>query len=244
MLYKFLLEQLNLKGWEEVAIPKKCYPSIYQNATERNSCFWYEKTWKNVRFLVSSTWFTPPITNIVEAMNTLVQARHNHIVNCSTVKVFQKCKKLECTSQIKKPVIIFLVRTSHTFLEGKLALNLEYCWEKKDSTNQNMLTTLSAYAPSWYTQTRLSIIWDRSSQLQIGWVLSLWKLLRRNLQRFLVLERISKQQQKLWENELWGLNWLVLAGKRLHGESIQQNLQNNPVDRGDSFPTIPTNHVK
>ena len=37
----------------------------------------------------------PPITNIVEAMNTLIQERHNHSENCITVEVSRRTQKHE-----------------------------------------------------------------------------------------------------------------------------------------------------
>ena len=37
----------------------------------------------------------PSITDIVEAMNTLIQQRHNHIEICITVKVSRKTQKVE-----------------------------------------------------------------------------------------------------------------------------------------------------
>ena len=37
----------------------------------------------------------PSITDIVEAMNTLIQERHNHSENCVTVKVSRRTQKVE-----------------------------------------------------------------------------------------------------------------------------------------------------
>ena len=37
----------------------------------------------------------PSITDIVEAMNTLIQERHNHSENCITVKVSRRTQKVE-----------------------------------------------------------------------------------------------------------------------------------------------------
>ena len=37
----------------------------------------------------------PSITDIVKAMNTLIQERHNHSENCITVKVFRGTQKVE-----------------------------------------------------------------------------------------------------------------------------------------------------
>ena len=37
----------------------------------------------------------PSVTDIVEAMNTLIQERHNHSENCITVKVSRRTQKSE-----------------------------------------------------------------------------------------------------------------------------------------------------
>ena len=41
-----------------------------------------------------------------------------------------------------------------------------------------------------------------SSQLKNTWVLSCWNSMGQNLQRLLVVEKISRQLQKVWENRL------------------------------------------
>ena len=83
----FLPEQINLEGQWEVAISEISYPSMYQNLTEGYFKFFDEKLSKT-----TSTYNLEPgrytsITDIVEAMNTLIQERNNHNETCITVKV-------------------------------------------------------------------------------------------------------------------------------------------------------------
>ena len=66
-----------------------------------------------------------------------------------------------------------------------------------------------------------------SSQLQNAYVLTCWNLLRQKLQRLLVVDRISKRLQRLTEDGLCKISWVVVARKGLRIESFQQNLQKN-----------------
>ena len=54
-----------------------------------------------------------------------------------------------------------------------------------------------------------------------------WNLLCYILQRLLVVEIISRQLQRVWEDRLWGNIWVVVAGKGLWAESLHQNLHKN-----------------
>ena len=90
----FLPEQVNLEGQWEVAIPEISYPSMYQNITEGYFKFFDEKLSKS-----SSTYNLEPglytsITDIVEAMNRLIQERNNHNETCITVKVSRRTQKV------------------------------------------------------------------------------------------------------------------------------------------------------
>ena len=90
----FLPEQVNLEGQWEVAISEKSYPSMYQNLTEGKIKFFDKKLSKS-----TSTYGIEPvlymsITDIVEAMNTLIQERNNHNETCITVKVFHRTQKI------------------------------------------------------------------------------------------------------------------------------------------------------
>ena len=91
----FLPEQLNLEGQWEVAISEISYSSMYQNVTEGKFMFFEKKLSKSSEFYYLEPGVYPSITNIVEAMNTLNQERHNHSENCITVKVSRRTQKDE-----------------------------------------------------------------------------------------------------------------------------------------------------
>ena len=46
-------------------------------------------------FLLSGTWSSPSITDIVEAMNTLIEERHSHGEFSITVKMYRRTQKTE-----------------------------------------------------------------------------------------------------------------------------------------------------
>ena len=83
----FLQEQLNLDGQWEVAISEISYPSMYQNVTEGKFMFFDKQLSKSSEFYYFEPGLYPSITDIVEAMNILIQATHNHSENCNKVKV-------------------------------------------------------------------------------------------------------------------------------------------------------------
>ena len=55
---------------------------------------------------------------------------------------------------------------------------------------------------------------------------------------------ISRQLQRVWEDKLSENSWVVVAAKEVQAESFQQNLQNEPVGREETFlETILINHA-
>ena len=90
----FLPEQVNLEGQWVVAISDISYASMYQNITEGYFKFFYDKLSKS-----TSTYNLEPglhisITDIVEAMHTLIQGRNNHNEACITDKVSRRSQKV------------------------------------------------------------------------------------------------------------------------------------------------------
>ena len=86
-LTNFIPEQLNLKGQWKVLISESSYSSRYQIVIEGKITFFDQKVSKTSEFHYVELDLYPSITDIVEAMNTLIQERHNHSENCITVKV-------------------------------------------------------------------------------------------------------------------------------------------------------------
>ena len=89
----FLPEQVNLEGKWEHAIPEKSYPSMYQNITEGYFKFFDEKLSKSTSTYNLEPGLYTSITDIVEAMNTLIQERNNFNETCITVKVYRRSQK-------------------------------------------------------------------------------------------------------------------------------------------------------
>ena len=51
----------------------------------------------------------------------------------------------------------------------------------------------------------------------------------------LVIEKTSRQLQRVSEDNFWENNWIVVAGKEVPAELFQQNLQNKAVGREETF---------
>ena len=71
----FLPEQVNLEGQWEVAISEISYPSMYQNITQGKFKFFDQKLSKTTSIYNLKPGLYTSITDIVEAMNMLIQER-------------------------------------------------------------------------------------------------------------------------------------------------------------------------
>ena len=90
----FLPEQVNLEGQWEVAISEISYPSMYQKITGGKFNFFDEKLSKSTSTYSIEPGLYTSTTDIVEAMNTLIQERNNHNETCITVKVSRRTQKV------------------------------------------------------------------------------------------------------------------------------------------------------
>ena len=112
----FLPEQLNLDGQWEVAISEISYPSMYQKVTEEKVMFFDKKLSKSSEFNYLEPGLYPSITDIVEAMNTLIQERNNHSENCITVKMSRRTQKVEIyLAKERSGLAFFSADLGHTF---------------------------------------------------------------------------------------------------------------------------------
>ena len=91
----FLLEQVNLDGQWEVAISEISYPSMYQNVIGGKFMFYNEKLFKTTEAYYLEPVSYSSTTDIVEAMNTLIQERNNHRETCITIKVSRVTEKVK-----------------------------------------------------------------------------------------------------------------------------------------------------
>ena len=111
-----LPEQLNLDGQWEVAISEISYPSMYQNVTEGKFMFFDKKLSESSEFYYLEPGLYPSITDIVEAMNILIQERHNHSENCTKGKVSRKTLKVEiCLANEASGLAFFNTDLGHIF---------------------------------------------------------------------------------------------------------------------------------
>ena len=90
----FSKEQVNLEGQWDVTNSEKSYPSMYQNITEGYFKFFDEKLSKSTSTYNLDTGLYTSITDVVEAMNTLIQEKNNHNENFITVKVSRRSQKV------------------------------------------------------------------------------------------------------------------------------------------------------
>ena len=90
----FLPEQVNLEGQWEVANSEISYSSVYQNKMEGYVQFFDEKLSKSTSTHNLEPGLDTSITDLVEAMNTLIQERNNHHETCITVKVSRRSQKV------------------------------------------------------------------------------------------------------------------------------------------------------
>ena len=90
----FLPEQVKFEGQWEVSISEISYPSMYQNITEGKFKFFDEKLSKSTSTYNLEPGLYTSITDIVEAMNTLIQEKNNHNETCITVEVSRRSQKV------------------------------------------------------------------------------------------------------------------------------------------------------
>ena len=90
----FLPEEAKLEGHWEVAVSEISYQSMYQKLTEEKFKFYDRKFSKPTTNYNLEPGLYTSITDIVEAMNTLIQEKNNHNEICITVKVSRRTQKV------------------------------------------------------------------------------------------------------------------------------------------------------
>ena len=125
-LTKFLPEQVNLDGQWDVAISEISYPSMYQNVTEGKFKFYDDKLSKTTEAYYLEPGLYSSITDIVEAMNTLIQERNNHRDTCITIKVSTVTQKVKVYLANEESSPVLLVLTWDIYLEEMCEMIREY----------------------------------------------------------------------------------------------------------------------
>ena len=137
-----LPEHLDLEGQMEVAISEMSYPSTYKNVTDGKIVF----SGTNYSNFLESFKMEPglyqSLADFVEALNTLIQKRHNLRVNCMAVKVTRRTQKIEISLAKERPGFAFFsADLGHPF-GAMLAMTLEYCSDGKNLTSHCLLVIL------------------------------------------------------------------------------------------------------
>ena len=86
---------MNLDGQWEFKTSEMSYTSLYQNVTEGKLRFYDNKRSKSLDFFYLEPGLYPSITDIFEALNILIQEKHNHSENCIKVEVSRRTQKVE-----------------------------------------------------------------------------------------------------------------------------------------------------
>ena len=98
----------------------------YENITDGKFIFFDKKLPKSSDFYYLEPGLYPSITDIVEAMNTLIQVKDTITAKiASQLKRLEERKRLRFTLQMKGLVLRSLVRIWVTFSEVMLVMNLE-----------------------------------------------------------------------------------------------------------------------
>ena len=91
----FLPVQLNLKVNGRLPIQEYPNHECTKMSLSENLCFPTKKLSNSSEFYYLEPGLYPSTTEIVGAMNTLIQKRHNHNEKCITVKVSRRTQKIE-----------------------------------------------------------------------------------------------------------------------------------------------------
>ena len=91
----FFPEQVNLQGQWEVAVSEISYPSMYQNITEGKFKFYDIDLCKSEDYYYLEPGLYHSLTDIVEAMNKIIQEKNNHNETCIQIKVTRETQKVE-----------------------------------------------------------------------------------------------------------------------------------------------------
>ena len=148
------------KNWIRKFNSEKILPGNVPSCYRRKKFVFRHKTFKLVRKFLSET-RSRPINYQYWRYHEQSQSRGTYTISqkfLSQSKCLEERKKLRFLLQMKHPVKHSLVRSWDALSEAMLAMNLEWCWERKDFSHQDLPTTLSVYTLSLYTQTWLSTI--------------------------------------------------------------------------------------
>ena len=112
----FLPEQVNLEDQWEVAVSEISYPSMYQNVMEGKFLFHDNELSKTKDYYYLEPGLYHSITDIVEAMNSVIQNRNNHNTTCIGLKVDRRSQKVTFSLvNYKSSLVISSIDLGHIF---------------------------------------------------------------------------------------------------------------------------------
>ena len=118
----FMPDQLNLERQWEIEISEKSYPSMYQNNTCGKFLFLATKLLNSSDFFYLEPGLYVSVPDIVEAMNTLRQERHNHTEHSLALKVsLTKKQKVWIYLANEKSCLVFFSTDLGHFFESIIA---------------------------------------------------------------------------------------------------------------------------
>ena len=203
-LANFLAEQLNHEGQWEVAILELSYPSMYQKVSEGKFMFFDNNFSKTSEFYYLEHGLHPSFNNFVEAINTLIQERHNHSESCITVKVSGGTQKVEIYFQNEGSRLAFfsadLAKIFGSFVGNEFEVTLRGKGPHKPECAYNIVrihsfmiyTHLIEYNTVGETKTPLLRCFPSISKLKVGDIITTGQYM--NYQTFsnLVFRRLLK----------------------------------------------------
>ena len=98
---------------------------MYQNVKEGKFISFVRKRSKSSKFYYLEAILYFSLMDIFEAMNTLIQERHNHSENCITAKVSGQNRKVEIYVANERSGLTIFREDLHTFSVVMLAMILE-----------------------------------------------------------------------------------------------------------------------
>ena len=185
---KLLPEQVNLDGQWEVAISEICYPSRYHNITEGKFMFYDGKLSKTTEAYYLETGLYSSITDIVEAMNTLIQDRNNHRDTCITIKDSRVTQKVKVYLTNKDSSLVVLSTDLEPMFGGDMGNDFGNTpvWETTASTNFRLRYCSHPFTHDLCWQYRVQYCWRQKGgfapllfihiQAQIWWHNNYWTI--------------------------------------------------------------------
>ena len=113
--------------------------------------FW-QKFFRVFGFLLSGTWSSPSITDIVEAMNTFIEERHSHGEYSITVKMYRSTQKTEIYLAKDISGLSFFSTDMGHILESNVGKEFEVMFRRKGPHKPEFAyDTVRIHSPMIYT---------------------------------------------------------------------------------------------